>query len=86
MSGNSDPSPGTSDWPALPELWNEKVSAITRDHGMVITTCINLDLGRSDFTLFASCWKEFHNQCCATNSNVILTYYYIFVYHTASIN
>ena len=24
MSGSSDPSPGTSDWPALPLLWNEK--------------------------------------------------------------
>ena len=51
--GNSDPSPGTSDWSALPELLNEKVSAITRDHGIVITTFINLDrpryLGRSDF-------------------------------------
>ena len=52
MSGNSDPSPGVSDWPALPELWNEKVSAITRDHGhhpSIITTYINLDMGRSDF-------------------------------------
>ena len=42
MSGSSDPSPGTSDW-------NEKMSALTGDHVIIITTYINVAPSRSDF-------------------------------------
>ena len=49
MSGSSDPSPGTSDWPAVPELWKEKVSALTGDHVIVTTTYINVAPSWSDF-------------------------------------
>ena len=59
------------------------MSALTGDHVIVITTYINLAPSRSDFYFT---FKEFHNHCFATNSNDILTYYYILGYHTASIN